>query len=144
MNFLRQNALKKNAKIDDIFVYVVVQSNGRFGEPDHKEIYDFSKRYLQNIYDRNLLNSKEWIKKTSIIELCTGKSLAYFKKFGLSENFFRRSVYHGEPMAAFYLAELMFLKNIKQKFPGEMIHFYEYAANHNIYDAKKKLEELKH
>lgn len=128
---LRTNASTDN--LNDIFLYVVVQSIAKYGQTDHYEVYDFSKKYLKEVYKNpKYFSSTDSIKKIATIELCLGKSLAALGHYILSNNLLRRSLYHGEPMAAYYLAELMSCNLIKQKKKNEMNELYKYAESKGV------------
>lgn len=143
---LRNKALKKS-NLNDIFTYIILLSTEKngFKEPETiVEIYNFAKIYLDEVYaDQNKMTNKEWLKKTAFVELSIGKACAALGNFKNCESHLRQSITHGRPLAAYYLAELMFSKKIEQKFDNEMIQIYEYAANKGISEAKKKLATLK-
>lgn len=138
---LKKLASSQISTLDDIYNYIVVQSTSKYGKTDHYQVYLFSKKYFKIINDDKTGKYKtpEWTKKTAMVEMCVGKSLCSVGCYKYSENYLRRSYNHGKAMSAYYLAEMMSCKLVKERQTNEMNHLYEYSASKGIYEAQKKL-----
>lgn len=129
--------MREEADSGDItsqFNYVVSQFEGTYGNPNYKEALKYAIPYV----NRENATSKENTPNTAIIEYLAGKCYSLFEDYSSAQTILKRAVNHGNPDAAFYLAELIFDGKVESKRANELEMLYIRAADNGVAPAIKK------